>query len=710
VFFKKIQKSNIFCPKIMKLELDSKTSAPTIAENDFLGEVADAKDQIDLNELLSEGIKAAQSGRRAEARSFLLTVIEGEPDSETAWLWLASISEYPEELLGFLNNVLRINPKNERAETWRDATRSLLSKTFVQRGIDASKENRKDFAKQCFRQALHHNEQSDMAWLWLAASTDSEDEKKGYFEKVLEIDPENKQARASLDAIRREAAARLWQQAFDAAAKGENKRSAKLLNEVISLDAQHENVWMLKSYMAQSFAEKLECLEKVLEFNAENKLAGANVQFLRGMQPVEVKEQNEAVDELPEAVFADQIEEDFFEEKVQTDELEFPKEAAREESAFESDEMFEVEPGEAVEESEPVYASFDTEEMEEASAEFAESEPEYAEEFEAGDFAENESPVDNFEDAEDLKQVDAVEEPQSSEPFEAKENSVEPAEDEVENVLEIEMQPAEEQVQNVEDFEKFEAEFQPAEMILCPFCDAENESQTFACGACHAVYSLSDLEMLLAPQNVNQEAVADAVQLTEAEGRLRDLDADELKFLAVGYFNLENPQKGISYLNEAARMNPDDILLGSQLNALKIRAAENEKTQNNHDSMPKNMTILVADDSATVRKLISGKLEKCGHQVVCAIDGVDALEKLKEIEPDLVLLDINMPRMDGYQVCKHIRGNDATKDVPVVMISGKDGFFDKVRGRMAGTTGYITKPFGPETLMKTVETYVVLPA
>jgi twitching motility two-component system response regulator PilG len=62
--------------------------------------------------------------------------------------------------------------------------------------------------------------------------------------------------------------------------------------------------------------------------------------------------------------------------------------------------------------------------------------------------------------------------------------------------------------------------------------------------------------------------------------------------------------------------------------------------------------------------------------------------------------------MDGYQVCKQIRSNSATKDVTVVMISGKDGFFDKVRGRMAGTTGYITKPFGPETLMKAVEMYL----
>ncbi|HKX84194.1 MAG TPA: response regulator, partial [Pyrinomonadaceae bacterium] len=90
----------------------------------------------------------------------------------------------------------------------------------------------------------------------------------------------------------------------------------------------------------------------------------------------------------------------------------------------------------------------------------------------------------------------------------------------------------------------------------------------------------------------------------------------------------------------------------------------------------------------------------------CSNDGPEALELLKELIPDLVLLDINMPKMDGYQVCKLIRSNHATQNVPVVMISGKDGFFDKVRGRMAGTTGYMTKPFGPESLMKAVEAYL----
>ncbi|MCC6327930.1 MAG: response regulator [Acidobacteria bacterium] len=122
--------------------------------------------------------------------------------------------------------------------------------------------------------------------------------------------------------------------------------------------------------------------------------------------------------------------------------------------------------------------------------------------------------------------------------------------------------------------------------------------------------------------------------------------------------------------------------------------------------MVKGKTILVVDDSPTVRKLIAGKLEKSGHEVHCCGDGIEAMSQLSTLRPDLILLDITMPRMDGYQVCKLIRGDVATKDTPVVMISGKDGFFDKVRGRMAGCSGYITKPFGPETLMKAVESYL----
>jgi twitching motility two-component system response regulator PilG len=156
------------------------------------------------------------------------------------------------------------------------------------------------------------------------------------------------------------------------------------------------------------------------------------------------------------------------------------------------------------------------------------------------------------------------------------------------------------------------------------------------------------------------------------------------------------------------KLSPNDVVLASKVNFLAIRLSEIEEHENKLEGVAvKNLTIMIIDDSPTVRKLISGKLEKCGHTVVSAADGMEALEQIKEVVPDLILLDIMMPEMDGYQVCKLIRGNESTKDVPVIMISGKDGFFDKVRGRMAGTSGFISKPFGPETLMKTIETYVV---
>lgn len=117
-------------------------------------------------------------------------------------------------------------------------------------------------------------------------------------------------------------------------------------------------------------------------------------------------------------------------------------------------------------------------------------------------------------------------------------------------------------------------------------------------------------------------------------------------------------------------------------------------------------TILVVDDSATVRKLVSITLERQGYRVINAVDGLEALSKINDELPDLILLDIAMPKLDGYQVCKIIRGNQESKDIPVVMLSGKGGFFDKVKGRMAGSTAYLTKPFEPEILIQTIRKYL----
>ena len=111
----------------------------------------------------------------------------------------------------------------------------------------------------------------------------------------------------------------------------------------------------------------------------------------------------------------------------------------------------------------------------------------------------------------------------------------------------------------------------------------------------------------------------------------------------------------------------------------------------------------MVDDSPTIQKVVSVTLEAHGHEVVTASDGMEALAKLRTLRPDLVLLDITMPHMDGYQLCRILRSNELTKQVPIVMLSGKDGLFDKMRGRMAGAATYITKPFAPSALPPLVE-------
>ena len=113
-------------------------------------------------------------------------------------------------------------------------------------------------------------------------------------------------------------------------------------------------------------------------------------------------------------------------------------------------------------------------------------------------------------------------------------------------------------------------------------------------------------------------------------------------------------------------------------------------------------TMLVVDDSPTVRKLVSLTLEGQGYGVRTAENGVEAMKSLAEFTPNLILLDVKMPRMDGYKLCKMIKSHARTRAIPVVMLSGRDGVFDKLRGKMVGCDAYITKPFEPEDLLTCV--------
>jgi len=115
--------------------------------------------------------------------------------------------------------------------------------------------------------------------------------------------------------------------------------------------------------------------------------------------------------------------------------------------------------------------------------------------------------------------------------------------------------------------------------------------------------------------------------------------------------------------------------------------------------------VLVIDDSYTIRRSAEIFLRQGGHEVVLAEDGFDALAKVNDHDPELIFCDILMPRLDGYQTCAIIKRNPRFAHVPVIMLSSKDGLFDKARGRMVGSEDYLTKPFTKEQLLKAVNTF-----
>ncbi len=115
--------------------------------------------------------------------------------------------------------------------------------------------------------------------------------------------------------------------------------------------------------------------------------------------------------------------------------------------------------------------------------------------------------------------------------------------------------------------------------------------------------------------------------------------------------------------------------------------------------------VLVIDDSNTIRRSAEIFLRQGGHEVVLAEDGFDALAKVNDHLPELIFCDILMPRLDGYQTCAIIKRNPRFTHVPVIMLSSKDGLFDKARGRMVGSEDYLTKPFTKEQLLRAVDAY-----
>jgi twitching motility two-component system response regulator PilG len=222
----------------------------------------------------------------------------------------------------------------------------------------------------------------------------------------------------------------------------------------------------------------------------------------------------------------------------------------------------------------------------------------------------------------------------------------------------------------------------------CSLCGAQSAVQERKCPRCGVILSMTNLEELADNRGVSEDLLLEAIQ-RQQEILAKEPTYEAHLMLAYAFLNLNRSAEAVPHLKKAAALRPGLAGIEHALEKLQSRRL-----------------ILAVDDSSTVRKLVATTLERHGYRVLTASDGMQALARLNEEVPDLILLDITMPRMDGYQVCKIIKQNAYTKSIPVVMLSGKDGFFDKVKGRLAGATDYLTKPFPDENLAKSVSKHL----
>jgi twitching motility two-component system response regulator PilG len=237
----------------------------------------------------------------------------------------------------------------------------------------------------------------------------------------------------------------------------------------------------------------------------------------------------------------------------------------------------------------------------------------------------------------------------------------------------------------------------------CPLCQSLSSAAAERCPTCKAVTTLENVAAFDTPTNADETAMARAVtrlapQAVKAPG------SEAAFFLGLAYLNLGQPAEAIKVFNAASQRPEADAQWKTRVRRLAEHWRSNEErgTSSGKDLAPPR-TVMVVDDSPTVRKLVSVSLQPAGFRVVTVSCGEKVQAAIDEHGvPDLFVLDINMPGMDGFQLCKLLRKGSETAEVPVVFLTGKDGFFNKLRGQWAGAAEYLTKPFQPKTLTDVV--------
>lgn len=701
--------------------------------------------------LMEGGIQTARAGDKATAFASFSECSTIDPSNELVWTWMASTAPTQAQALDALRRVLHINPSHEQAGR-------AYKKLVVQRGIDLAQAGDAD-ARVVLLEASAVDPENESVWLWLARSVTPE-ESIEYYERVLELNPANTIALAALQELRPQPTITAAASApalsdepdldlpdmFGGGSAGIGMSVVDTQPDAGGMIAEVEQFRKDAAPAAQTVATQAATQEEFLVYtNAESVEVWAPPGTGAGVTEEESVAAFEAVSEHEHG---DAATLDVAEVDEQTLEVAV---AQMEMSVSEQDAMdLSLAPAAApaahlsdvdsyVANAESTYASSarvtsgqprftpppaEEEDPEIAAAEMAlrAMEAEQAAEAAAAEAAAAEAAA-----AEAAAQAAAQEAAAAASAAAA---TPEP-------VAAAPAAPAPSNEPNAWD---------------CPICLSGAPQSASRCPTCGSVVSLLDPDLLLETEPVDRRHVLQVV----ARLKNRKVSGGKQQFdhhftLGLAFVNAGRTTEGLQQLRAASALRKNDGELKAQIDTLERRAAQRAKSASakpaaappapvtkvngtatktpeprvdtpavagGEDGVEAGSTtyhgsngngnrriILVVDDSPTIQKVVSVTLEAHGHEVVTASDGMEALAKLRTLKPDLVLLDITMPHMDGYQLCRILRSNELTKSVPIVMLSGKDGLFDKMRGRMAGAATYITKPFAPSALPPLVDKY-----
>lgn len=256
-----------------------------------------------------------------------------------------------------------------------------------------------------------------------------------------------------------------------------------------------------------------------------------------------------------------------------------------------------------------------------------------------------------------------------------------------------------------------------AKIIRCPFCYAPLEPQAPACVFCKAsLLTESTALAKLDPYAVEQRLIRKAATRFE-KVLAAEVNPKILFYAGAAYLNLNDFDKALTYfdlLMPIIQVDSRHQKVAEQVGQIVDYIASSQKIEERSpkpeqvrrekmiDNQANKRTILVVEDSPTTRKVIKMTLQSGGFRVIEAVDGVEALSKLNDDRPDMVLLDIMLPKIDGYKILSILKKNGETKDIPVVMLTSKNRILDKVKGHLSAASAYLTKPFKPAELISVV--------